>query len=66
MITPLEPQCADSGRYNSKETAQILDINRATLRKHANEGYIRFGIRKSNNRRFFLGAEIKKYWRQQY
>lgn len=66
MITSLEPQCADSGRYNTNETAKILGLHINTIRKHADEGYIRFGIRKSNNRRFFLGAEIKKYWRQQY
>ncbi|MGV8139460.1 MAG: helix-turn-helix domain-containing protein [Mangrovibacterium sp.] len=66
MITPLEPQCADSGRYNSKETAKILGIHINTLKRHADQGYIRYGIRQCNRRKFFFGHEIKRYWRAQY
>ncbi|MGV8133748.1 MAG: helix-turn-helix domain-containing protein [Mangrovibacterium sp.] len=66
MIIATEPQCIDSARYNTNETAKILGLHINTVRRHADEGLIRFGIRKANNRRFFFGHEIKRYWRAQY
>lgn len=58
-----EPQVADNGKYPATKAAKALDIHINTLRSKADAGLIRFGVSKSNGRRFFLGSEIKKFWR---
>jgi predicted site-specific integrase-resolvase len=66
MITSLEPNVVDTGRYAAGETCEILGISRFTLWSHTNSGLIKFGIRKSNGRKFYTGFEIKRYWKAQY
>ncbi|MGV8092492.1 MAG: helix-turn-helix domain-containing protein [Mangrovibacterium sp.] len=66
MITSLEPNAVDTGRYSQNETCEILGISRVTLWSHTNAGLIKFGIRKSNRRKFYTGFEIKRYWKAQY
>ena len=65
MITPFEPIVTDTARYSTKEASYILGIHPNTLLRHAKEGYIRFGIRKSSKRKFYTGYEIKRYWKAQ-
>lgn len=64
-MTSLQPQCDQNGRYSHSETCNILGISSKTLYRHSPEK-IKFGMRKSNGRRFYLGSEIIKYWRSQY
>lgn len=65
MIT-IEPSVSDNQRLSIGEAANLLGINRGTLRRHTEQGYIRCGFSKVNNRRFYLGKEIKKYWKLSY
>lgn len=65
MVTE-EPKILDSGRFSATETAKLLGIHRDTLRKHTESKLIKFGIRRTNGRKFYLGAEIKRYWRSSY
>ena len=62
MVTE-EPKVSDNGRYSVTETAKILGIHRDTLRRHTESRLIKFGLRRTNMRKFYLGAEIKRYWR---
>lgn len=66
QITPIEPQVADTGRYSVTEASKALGIHRTTLFKAVKNNAIKCGIRKSNNRKFFLGADIKKLWKSSY
>lgn len=65
MVTE-EPKISDAGRFSATETARLLGIHRDTLRKHTESRLIKFGIRRTNGRKFYLGAEIKRYWRSSY
>lgn len=62
----IKPDIADSARYNIKETAALLKIDRKTLYNHSEQGLIRKRFHRSNNRPFFLGADIKRYWEASY
>ena len=43
----------------------MLGISRRTLDGHARIGKIRYGVRRSNGRRFYTGMEIVRYWRSE-
>lgn len=64
MITALEPQAVPAGRYSIKQASALLDIHRNTLRRYTDSGEIRCGFRK-NGRKFYLGREIIRFWREQ-
>lgn len=61
-----EPKVSDFARYSSGEASKLLGIHRNTLLRWENEGKVRFGIRRANTRKFYLGREIKRIWRAQY
>jgi len=61
-----EPKVSDFGRYSAEETCKLLGIHRNTLSRWVKEGKVRFGIRRVNTRKFYLGREIKRIWRAQY
>ena len=57
------PDVADGACYTIGETAKILGVYRDTLRKHADNGFIKYGKNRNNGRKFFRGSEIKRYWK---
>lgn len=63
MITAIEPQVSLTGRYSIKETSALLGINRNSLRKYTNLGFIKCGFRRQTARKFYLGSEILNFWR---
>lgn len=65
MITSEEPKVTQTGRYSAADTARILGIHRHTLEKYTNSSLIKFGIRRANGRKFYLGSEILRFWRAQ-
>lgn len=60
------PDLPENGRYSITEAATILGIHRDTLRKHTEAGFIKFGLRRNNMRKFYLGKEINRYWKAMY
>lgn len=60
-----EPKISPTARYSIGEAASILGIHRNTLRRHTNVGPtgIQCKYRKSNNRRYYTGLEIIRFWR---
>ncbi len=64
-MTAIEPQVSLTGRYSIGEASAILGINRSTLRRYTNAGYIKCGFRRESARRFYLGSEILRFWRAQ-
>lgn len=65
-MTNLEPEVSDNGRYSITEAAKVLGLHRNTLLLHTDQCSIRCGIRKANGRKFYTGADIKKFWKAQY
>lgn len=65
MITSIEPAVAATGRYNITQAAEILGVNRATLRRYTNNGLIKCGFRRESARKFYLGSEILRFWKAQ-
>lgn len=65
MITPEIPRVVLDGRYSTKEAAALLGIDRSTLNRHVRAEKIRFGIRRSNGRKFFYGRELLRYWKSE-
>lgn len=64
MVT-IEPKVVLNGRYTIDETCELLGLHRNTLTRYTKRGKIRFGIRRADSRRFYLGSEILKFWRAQ-
>lgn len=61
-MTAEKPHVNIEGRYSVKETCQMLEISRSTLRNHEQAGLIRRGFRKMTGRPFYAGREIIRYW----
>lgn len=57
------PNVADSNCYTIGKAAELLGVHRDTLRKHAENGFIKYGKNRKNGRKFFRGSEIKRYWK---
>ena len=65
-MTSSQPEVKLASRYSVGETCQLLGISRNTLARYAKKGKIRFGIRASTGRRFYLGSEILKFWQKSW
>lgn len=61
----IEPQVPNDARLPIGEAAQVLCVNRVTLYRKTREGLIKCGFRKGTARRFYIGSEIKRFWRAQ-
>ena len=58
-----EPTCGDTARFSTTDAANLLGIHRNTLRLHTKAGHIKCGYNRVNRRPFYLGREIRRYWR---
>lgn len=65
-MTQTQPMVAPEGRYELKQAAEALGINRSSLLRHTHAGRIKCSIRKSNGRRVWTGAELIRFWRAEY
>ncbi len=65
-MVPIKPQCEPQGRYTQKEAAALLGVNRHTIKRWEESGYIRFQIRKAGRTKFTTGQQILKCWEATY
>lgn len=65
-MTPTEPEVVDSGRYSITEVGRHLKMDFKTVQKYTNEGALRCGTHKATKKKFYTGADIKKFWKAQY
>lgn len=63
LMTAIEPNVADTGRYSVKEASNALGIHRNTLERYRKAQRIHCGWRMTTGRKYYTGAEIKKLWR---
>jgi predicted site-specific integrase-resolvase len=61
-IEHIEP----SARYELREAADALSVDKSTIQRWSHDGLLRFGIKKSNNRKFWLGSELIRFWKAEY
>lgn len=59
-----EPKVSNNGRYTINQTCAILCICRDSLRKYTQLGLIRCGYRNTNNRPYYVGSEILRFWHE--
>ena len=62
-MTNEQPNVAKTGAYSIRETCEALCINRSTLRKCTDLGYIIPSHRRVGSRIFYTGMEIIRFWR---
>ena len=65
MITSYQPCVVPDGRYSISDTCKLLNIHRHTLRRYTKAGFIEYGQRGENGRKFYLGSEIIRFWKAQ-
>lgn len=67
MTASLPDDLKQDGRYTMTKTAEILDIDQATLWRWRKSGRIRVsGYSKLNNRPFIKGKEIRRAFNAEY
>lgn len=62
-MTTNEPQVTLNGLYPVCEASKILGIDRSTLRRHTEEGLIKFTCSRANGRKRYEGRELLRYWK---
>jgi DNA-binding transcriptional MerR regulator len=62
-MIPTEPMVADTGRYSVTQACEALGIHRNTLERYRKNNLIRCGKRRTSDRKYYTGFEIKKLWR---
>lgn len=60
-----EPNISATGRYSTAQASRLLGIHRTTLSRYADSGIIKFGLRSISGRRFYLGSELIKLWKDE-
>lgn len=61
-MTETKPNIDPAGRYTIAKTCELLGIDRSTLHRHTKKGNIKVHFRKCNNRPFYTGMDILKFW----
>ena len=65
MVT-VRPDVPLDARYNQKDAAAILGVERHTIMNYERSGCIRFQVRKAGGRKFTTGKEIIRCWTATY
>lgn len=58
-----EPHVSKTARYTIDETSNLLGIHRHTLRRYTKQGKICYSRRHADDRKFYFGKEILRFWR---
>lgn len=61
-----EPKIPLGARYELRQTAALLGVDRSTILRWTNLGLMSCSIRRTNHRRVWTGAEIIRVWRANY
>lgn len=58
-----EPNVPLEARLGVMATCRALEIDRKTLQKKTEEGLIRVRFRKGTFKKFYLGRDIRRFWK---
>lgn len=64
-MTNVLPMINPAGRYSVTQTANILEIDRSTLYRNTRNGRIRMTAYVSDNRGYYKGIEIIRFFKQE-
>lgn len=65
-MTITQPEVLPEGRYTQAQAARALQIDRHTVAKYAEEGLMKFRMRKAGRRKVCAGADIIRIWKAMY
>lgn len=65
-MTTTKPKVENDGLYNQRQAAELLQVERHTLRRYELNGFIRFAVRKAGGGKVTTGAQIVKCWESCY
>lgn len=65
-MVPSKPDCDQARRYTQKEAAELLGVERHTIKRYEQSGCIRFQVRKAGRAKFTTGQQIIKCWEATY
>ena len=65
-MVSIKPNCDPDRRYNQREAAELLGVERHTIRRWELEGCIRFSVRKAGRTKFTTGRQILRCWEATY
>ena len=63
-MTIEEPNVSANSRYDINAACTLLGVSRKTLGKYTSAGLIKCGIRACNGRKFYLGSELLRFWKE--
>ena len=64
VTTP--PNIPLSARLELREAAEALGVDKSSIQRWTKDGRLACGIKKSNNRKFWLGSELIRFWKASY
>lgn len=65
MITT-RPNVNPAGLYNQAQAAAALGVERHTIKRYEDNGYLKFKVRKAGRQKITTGAQIIKCWESTY
>ena len=65
-MTKNEPKVEMSGRYELREASAALEVDKSTLLRWTKLGLAKAGIKRTNGRKFWTGAELVRIWKATY
>lgn len=65
-MTTTKPQVNPTDLYNQRQAAELLQVERHTVARYEQNGYIRFAVRKAGGGKVTTGAQIIKCWESCY
>lgn len=65
-MVPVKPVCEPDRRYSQREAAELLGVERHTVKRWEQDGCIRFIVRKAGRAKFTTGRQIVKCWEATY
>ena len=65
-MTNKEPKVDLTGRYELREASAVLEIDKSTLLRWTKLGVVKAGVKRSNGRKFWTGAELVRIWKSTY
>ena len=63
MITANMPEINATDQLSIGEAAAVLGVHRNTMRRYTEQGLIKCRFRRATKRRFYLGADILRFWK---
>ena len=65
-MVQVKPTCDPDRRYSQREAAELLGVERHTIRRWELDGCIRFSVRKAGRAKFTTGQQILRCWEATY